>query len=153
MKKPIGELVREVLLANPQGLTVREISKSVGSPMDLVLACLRRTYGCYIADFKPVPTGARNFNAIWCCVTVPANAKKPLTFDGVFTVVDGKQAEQEKQRKVKSEQLKKERARQKRANEKIKAKAAKEKPTQPEYKPQRTTWVSVPSWSSVGAST
>jgi hypothetical protein len=152
MTKPIGELVREVLLANPEGLTVRDVSKLVGSPMDLVLACLRRTYGCYIADFKPATNGTRNFNAIWCCVAVPANAKKPLSFDGVFAVVDDKQAEQQKRDIARRAAAKKQRAKQALANKKLKEKAAKEKPTQPEYKPQRTTWVSVPSWSSVGAS-
>ena len=35
---------------------------------------------------------------------------------------------------------------QKLANKRIRE-AAKKKPTQPEYKPQRTVWVSVPSWS------
>lgn len=151
MEKPIGERVREVLLANPAGLTVREISKLVDSPMDLVIACLRRTYGCYIIDFVPVKTGARQYNALWCCVTVPANAIKPAEFQGAV-VVDDKQADAEKRAIARRAAAKKQRAKQKLANQKIKQ-AVKEKPTPPEYKPQKTAWVSVPSWSSVGAST
>lgn len=145
MKKPIGELVREVLLANPQGLTVREISKLVGSPMDLVLACLRRTYGCYIHEFVPAKSGARTYNALWCCVTVPANPIKPAKFEDDL-VIDDKQAKQEKRDIARRAAAKKQRAKQALANKKLK-----EKPTQSEYKPQKTVWVSVPSWSSVGA--
>lgn len=153
MTKPIGEKVREILLANPQGLTVREISKILDTTMDLVIACLRRTYGCYIANFVPVRSGARQYNAVWCCVAVPANAIKPAEFEGAV-VVDDKQADAEKLAIARRAAAKKQRAKQKLANAKIKAaaKVSKEKPTQPEYKPQKTVWVSVPSWSSVGAS-
>ena len=145
MTKPIGELMREVLLANPQGLTVREISKLLGSPMDLVIACLRRTYGCYIREFVPAKSGARTYNAVWCCVAVPANATKPLASDYPFEVVDIKEAEDAKRRKLKREAAKRERISQQLANKRIRE-AAKKKPTQSEYKPQRTTWVTVPSW-------
>jgi hypothetical protein len=151
MEKPIGERVREVLLVNPAGLTVREISKLVGSPMDLVIACLRRTYGCYIVKFIPSKSGARTYNALWCCVTVPTNAVKPAEFKGAV-VIDDKQADAQKRDIARRAAAKKQRAKQKLANQKIKQ-AAKEKPTPPEYKPQKTAWVSVPSWSSVGAST
>jgi hypothetical protein len=151
MRTSFGERTREVLLANPQGLTVREISKLVGSPMDLVLACLRRTYGCYIVKFIPSKSGARTYNALWCCVVVPANAIKPAEFQGAV-VVDDKQADAEKRAIARRVAAKKQRAKQKLANQKIRE-AAKEKPTPPEYKPQKTAWVSVPSWSSVGAST
>ena len=152
MKQKFGERVREVLLANPTGLTVREISKLVGSPMDLVLACLRRTYGCYIAKFIPAKNGSRMFNAVWCCVTVPVNATKPTGFEDAV-VLDDKQADAQKRAIARQAEARKQRAKQKLANEKIRKAAAKEKPTPPEYKPQKTAWVSVPSWSSVGAST
>lgn len=150
MQKPIGERIRDALLANPQGLVVRDISKLVDSPMDLVIACLRRTYGCYIINFVPVKSGARQYNALWCCVAVPTNAIKPAEFQGAV-VVDDKQADAEKRAIARRAAAKKQRAKQKLVNQKIKQ-AAKEKPTPPEYKPQKTTWVSVPSWSSVGAS-
>lgn len=151
MTKPIGEKVRDVLLANPQGLTVRDISKLVDSPMDLVLACLRRTYGCYIANFVPVRSGARQYNAVWCCVAVPANATKPKFSTHPVKVVDDEMAKAQKRRNAHRAAAKKYREKQKLKNAKLKAEA-KEKPTQPEYKPQKTVWVSVPSWSSVGAS-
>ena len=149
MKRSFGEHVREVLLANPTGLTVREISKLVDSPMDLVIACLRRTYGCYIINFVPVKSGARQYNALWCCVTVPANAIKPKYSTHPVKVVDDEMARAQKRRNIQRAASKKYREKQKLRNAKSKAK---EKPTPPEYKPQRTTWVSVPSWSSVGAS-
>jgi hypothetical protein len=143
--KTISEVVREALLLHPQGLTVRELAKLTGYAQDLLISCLRRTYGCYIADFVISPTGARQFNAIWRCVAVPANATKPLASDYPVHVVDDKQAEDAKRRKAAREIAKRERLSQQLANKRIRE-AAKKKPTQPEYKPQKTTWVSVPSW-------
>ncbi len=127
MEKPIGERVREVLLANPAGLTVREISKLVGSPMDLVLACLRRTYGCYIVNFVPVKSGARQYNALWCCVAVPANATKPKYSTHPVKVVDDEMALAQKRRDARRAAAKKQRAKQKLANQKIRE-ATKENP-------------------------
>lgn len=143
--KTISEVTREALLLHPQGLTVRELAKLTGYAQDLLIACLRRTYGCYIADFVISPNGARQFNAVWCCVAVPANATKPLASDYPFEVVDNKEAEDAKRRKLKREAAKRERISQQLANKRIRE-AAKKKPTQSEYKPQRTTWVNVPSW-------
>ena len=145
-KLTISEVVRGALLLHPQGLTVRELSKLTGYAQDLLIACLKRTYGCYIADYVTSPTGARQFNAVWCCVAVPANLKKPLASEFPVEIVDEKQAEAAKKRKVKREAAMQDRIMQKLANKRIRE-AAKKKPTQPEYKPQRTVWVSVPSWS------
>lgn len=145
MQKPtISEVVRGALLLHPQGLTVRELAKLTGYAQDLLIACLRRTYGCYIADFTQA-SGSRQFNAIWCCVVVPANATKPLASSFPVEIVDDKEAEEAKRRKARREAAKQERIMQKLANKKIRE-AAKEKPTQPEHKPLRTTWVNVPSW-------
>jgi len=143
--KIISEVVREALLLHPQGLTVRELAKLTGYAQDLLIACLRRTYGCYIADFKLAANGSRQFNAIWCCVAVPPNATKPLASEYPFEIVDNKEAEDAKRRKLKREAAKRERISQQLANKRIRE-AAKKKPTQSEYKPQRTTWVTVPSW-------
>jgi len=143
--KTISEVTREALLLHPQGLTVRELAKLTGYAQDLLIACLRRTYGCYIAEFRPVMRGARHFNAIWCCVAVPANAVKPMTSDYPVEVVDDKQAQDAKRRKAAREAARRERLSQQLANKRIRE-AAKKKPTQSEYKPQRTTWVTVPSW-------
>jgi len=143
-KLTISEVVRGALLLHPQGLTVRELAKLTGYAQDLLIACLRRTYGCYIADFTQA-SSTRTFNAIWCCVAVPPNATKPLASSFPVEIVDDKEAEEAKRRKARREAAKQERIMQKLANKKIRE-AAKEKPTQPEHKPLRTTWVSVPSW-------
>ena len=145
--KTISEVTREALLLHPQGLTVRELAKLTGYAQDLLISCLRRTYGCYIADFCRA-SGSRQFNAIWRCVSVPPNATKPLASDYPVEIVDNKQAEAAKKRKAARELAKRERISQKLANKRIRE-AAKQKPTLPEkpvYKPQRTVWVNVPSW-------
>ena len=143
--KTISEVTREALLLHPQGLTVRELAKMTGYAQDLLIACLRRTYGCYIADFKLASNGSRQFNAIWCCVAVPPNATKPLASSFPVEVVDDKEAEAAKKRKLRREAAKRERISQQLANKRIRE-AAKKKPTPTEYKPQRTVWVNVPSW-------
>jgi len=143
--KTISEVTREALLLHPQGLTVRELAKMTGYAQDLLISCLRRTYGCYIADFKLASNGSRQFNAIWCCVAVPPNATKPLASSFPVEVVDDKEAEAAKNRKLKREAAKRERISQQLANKRIRQ-AAKKKPTPTEYKPQRTVWVNVPSW-------
>lgn len=144
-QKTISEVTREALLLHPQGLTVRELAKLTGYAQDLLISCLRRTYGCYIADFVISPTGARHFNAIWRCVAVPSNAVKPLASEFPVEIVDDKQAEAAKKRKIKREEAKRERISQQLANKRIRE-AAKKKPIQSEYKPQKTVWVTVPSW-------
>ena len=55
VQKTISEVTREALLLHPQGLTVRELAKLTGYTQDLLISCLRRTYGCYIADFVISP--------------------------------------------------------------------------------------------------
>jgi hypothetical protein len=143
--KTISEVTREALLLHPQGLTVRELAKLTGYAQDLLISCLRRTYGCYIADFALSSNGARQFNAIWRCVAVPPNATKPLASSFPVEVVDDKETEAAKKRKLKREAAKRERISQQLVNKRIRE-AAKQKPTPTEYKPQRTVWVNVPSW-------
>lgn len=142
--KTISEVIREALLLHPQGLTVRELAKLTGYTQDVIISCLYRTYGCYIADFTRA-TKALQFNAIWCCVPVPANATKPLASTIPVEIVDEKQAEDAKRRKASREAAKRERISQALANKKLRQEA-KKKPTPPEYTPQKTVWVPVPSW-------
>lgn len=144
-KLTISEVVRGALLLHPQGLTVRELAKLTGYAQDLLIACLRRTYGCYIADFTRSSSGARTFNAIWCCVAVPPNATKPLASSFPVEIVDDKEALAIKRRKAAREAAKRYRVKQKLANKKIRE-AAKEKPTVSEYKPLKTVWAPVPRW-------
>lgn len=145
MQKPtISEVVRGALLLHPQGLTVRELASMTGYAQDLLISCLRRTYGCYIADFTRAKA-ANHFNAIWCCVPVPPNATRPLASSFPVEIVDDKEAQDAKRRKAKREADKRERLMQKLANKKIRE-AVKKKPTPPEYKPQKTVWVPVQPW-------
>jgi len=147
VQKTISEVTREALLLHPQGLTVRELAKMTGYAQDLLISCLRRTYGCYIADFKPVVNGSRNFNALWCCVAVPANATKPAFSKHPVKVVDDEMARAQKRRNIQRAASKRYREKQKMINNLTKE-LIKEKPTLfSEYKPQKTTWVNVPSWS------
>jgi len=152
--KIISEVVRSALLLHPQGLTVRELAKLTGYAQDLLISCLRRTYGCYIADYVISSTGARQFNAVWRCVPVPFNITKPLASSFPVEVVDDRQAEESKRRKIRKGELLIERAQQKAANERIKEaakkhvkEAVKTKPTPSVYKPEKTVWVTVPPWS------
>ena len=153
LPRTISDVVREALLLHSQGLTVRELAKLTGYAQDLLISCLRRTYGCYIADYVISPTGARQFNAVWRCVPVPLNVTKPLASSFPVEVVDDRQAEESKRRKIAREMAKRERISQKLADKRIKEaakkcvkEAVKTKPTPSEYKPEKTVWVTVPKW-------
>jgi hypothetical protein len=152
----ISEVVRKVLLENPKGMTVRELAKTAGYTQDKVIACLQRNYGFYISEYIPNPSGYLNLSSVWCCVPVPANPPKPPLGS---LIVDEIRADEERRKLAKREQKQRERLLQKRANDKIRAaaKAAKERLKQlkaapPDYVPEKTVWVKVPTWSSVGAS-
>ena len=153
VRDTISEALRKALLENPKGLTVRELSKVAGYTQDKVIACLRRNYGFYISQYIPHPVGYLNVVAVWCCVPVPTNPPKPPIGS---LVVDEIRADEERRKLAKKEQKQRERLLQKRANEKIRAaaKAEKERLKQlkaipPEYIPEKTVWVKVPSWSEV----
>lgn len=148
VRHTISEVLRKVLLENPKGLTVRELSKTAGYTQDNVIACLQRNYGFYISEYIPNPSGYLNLSSVWCCVPVPANPPKPSI--GLL-LMDEINADNERRRNAKREQKQKERLLQKRANEKIKAaaKAEKERLKAQKHVPEKTTWVKVPSWSEV----
>ena len=147
-RNTISEVVRKVLLENPKGLTVRELSKAAGYTQDKVIACLQRNYGFYISQYIPNPSGYLNLSSVWCCVPVPANPPKPSLGS---LLMDEIKADEERRRNAKREQKQKDRLLQKRANEKIRAavKAEKERLSAEKYVPQKTSWVKVPSWSEV----
>lgn len=70
------DALRKALLATPEGSTVIHLAFMLNEDEQAVQNMLRRTYGCYVAGFKNSPaTGAQQ--AVWCCVVVPANAKRP----------------------------------------------------------------------------
>ena len=74
----IGTLVREALLGNPGGLTLKQISEVIGKSQDLVSSSLYRTYGFYISDWVLNENGNIGMIAVWSCVVVPASKPKPL---------------------------------------------------------------------------
>lgn len=150
-RNTISEVLRKVLLENPKGMTVRELAKTTGYTQDRVLASMRNNYGFYISEYIPHPVGYLNVVSIWCCVPVPANPPKPPIGS---LIVDEIRIDEERRKLAKREQKQRERLLQKRANEKIRAaaKAEKERLKQlkaavPEYVPEKTVWVKVPSWS------
>jgi hypothetical protein len=112
---PIGIRLRELLLANPQGMTVREISKADGATQDLVISALRRNYGFYISDWQKVTTGL--YRAVWSVVTVPAGAPKPMEYSECYDMKEALQ--QRKSELAKAKRLEESR---KRALERKKAK-------------------------------
>lgn len=147
----ISEHLRGTLLENPKGMTVYDLAKATGYSQDKVIGCLQRHYEFYIARYIRNPEGRLYFNAVWCCVQVPKNAKKPSS---AALIVDELKALAEKRRLNKQDKKRQERLLQKRANDKIRAaaKAEKErlkqlKAASPEYVPEKTMWVKVPSWS------
>jgi len=74
----IGIRLRNLLLANPDGMTTRDISKIDGTPQDIVMSALERNYGFYVGDWEKVSAG--KYRAVWRCVSVPASAEKPMEY-------------------------------------------------------------------------
>lgn len=73
--QPLGERLRKLLLANPMGLTVPQMSALDGTPMDTIMGALYRNYGFYIGGWQKADTG--KYRAIWCVVRVPMDAQRP----------------------------------------------------------------------------
>ena len=71
----LGERLRLLLLANPMGLTVPQMSAADGTPMDTIMGALYRNYGFYIGGWQKADTG--KYRAIWCVVRVPMDAQRP----------------------------------------------------------------------------
>jgi hypothetical protein len=72
---PLGERLRKLLLANPLGMTVSQMSVADGTPMDTIIGALYRNYGFYIGGWQKADTG--KYRAIWCLVRVPNDAPRP----------------------------------------------------------------------------
>jgi hypothetical protein len=63
-------------LQNRGNSTVQELALILGADERAVQNMLRRTFGCYVSSFINSPgTGAQQ--ALWRCVEVPENAKRP----------------------------------------------------------------------------
>lgn len=74
MTKTTGETLRTLLLANPEGMTERELSNASGASQGIVLAALSRGYGFYVADWVLRPDTDKDYVAVWRCVPVPTSA-------------------------------------------------------------------------------
>jgi len=74
----IGARLRNLLLANPDGMTTRDLSKIDGTPQDIVMGALERNYGFYVGGWEKVSAG--KYRTVWRCVAVPASAPKPMEY-------------------------------------------------------------------------
>lgn len=169
----IGKRLRNLLLTT-QGMTVRELSKADGTPMDTIMAALERNYGFYVGGWEKAVAG--KYRAKWYCVPVPQSAPKPMEyatcFDTEESISQRKQADykamQARNREVqararKQYQAKREaekladkarkaelRAARLKAKEDARAARAAKKLGAPaggdNYVPQKTVWVTPPPW-------
>jgi hypothetical protein len=73
--KQLGDRLRDLLLTNPLGMTVYEMSSADGTPMDTIIGALYRNYGFYIGGWQRADTG--KYRALWCVVRVPMDAPRP----------------------------------------------------------------------------
>lgn len=67
--------LRELLQANPDGMTVQEIVALLGTTQQNIGASLKVTWGCYIERWIENRNGPAT--AVWKCVAVPASAPRP----------------------------------------------------------------------------
>jgi hypothetical protein len=70
-----AQRLRELLTANPDGMTVHDLQPHLGTTVQNIRQSLMTTWGCYIADYKTNKAGPPA--AIWKCVAVPKNAEPP----------------------------------------------------------------------------
>lgn len=82
----LGERLRLLLLANPMGLTVPQMSAADGTPMDTIMGALYRNYGFYIGGWQKADTG--KYRAIWCVVRVPADMPRPVEYAACIDTQD-----------------------------------------------------------------
>lgn len=88
----IGDRLRKILLDNPEGMTIAQLSKIDGSPQDVIMGALRRGYGFYVGGWTKLH--GVHWRAVWMVVRVPDRAPKPVDAQ------DADQIEAEKQRKA-----------------------------------------------------
>lgn len=74
----LGDRLRKLLLDNPLGLSVPQMSKLDGTPMDTIMGALYRNYGFYIGGWQKADTG--KYRALWCVVRVPMSAPRPVEY-------------------------------------------------------------------------
>lgn len=70
-------MIRKLLLDNPDGLTLRQLSKATGITIESCMNSLRRSYGCYVSHWQESSPEHKILCQVWKCVPVPADAPKP----------------------------------------------------------------------------
>lgn len=131
----IGNRLRKILLDNPEGLTIAELSKLDGSPQDVIMGALHRGYGFYIGGWTKM--NGVHWRAVWMVVRVPDRAPKPADAEDVDKIEAEKQRkriERTRREAEERERLKAARAKLKRQRDEERERHAKE---QAEIKAQR----------------
>ncbi len=77
MKKPLHSDIRALLRANPDGLTVAEICKTLGLKVPSVAKSLTYMPDSYIDRWNINKVRGSWVSAVWCVVPVPENYPKP----------------------------------------------------------------------------
>lgn len=133
----IGERLRNLLLDNPQGMTVYDLADADGSPHDTVISALYRGYGFYVGGWEKVNTS--HLRAIWMVVRVPDRAPKPAGFEQI----DEKEAALQRKRIELRRRKVEEREKLQAIRKKLKKQAPK---TEPDHVPEKTFWQPVKPW-------
>lgn len=164
-----GSILRKLLLANPEGMTVREMSKSYGIPQDVVSAALGRNYGFYVADWV-LRDDHTDYVSLWRCVPVPespprkrlpnpdrqfsyrakyrnAQLDRELEASRLKYEAERKRIREEKAAQKEAKRMEREAAKAQRAAERAAAKKPKLEAAAPAgYVPQKTKWAFPPPW-------
>lgn len=70
-------MIRKLLIDNPDGLTLRQISKVTGITIESCINSLKRCYGCYVSHWQEASPERKILCQVWKCVSVPQDAPKP----------------------------------------------------------------------------
>ena len=70
-------MIRRLLIDNPDGLTLRQISKVTGITIESCINSLKRCYGCYVSHWQEASPERKILCQVWKCVSVPKDAPKP----------------------------------------------------------------------------
>ncbi len=120
--QPLGDRLRKLLLDNPLGMTVQQMSKADGTPMDTIIGALYRNYGFYIGGWQKADTG--KYRALWCMVRVPMDAPRPTHAEVVHDTQEAARQRKLAEFKVRQHEVRELR---KKANEQLKAQREVEK--------------------------
>jgi hypothetical protein len=72
----IQQMIREALLADPDGVIVRRLAERINKPRQVIQRALHLMADAYIDRWEPA-TGPFGYAAVWCVVEVPADCPRP----------------------------------------------------------------------------